>query len=323
MPHTNCKNKNSLLLQQSGKANKNMYITTLANISQSHQLGCAEDKRYFGCDPMHNAVLAILDGVAACIIRFERQSQKFRCPWVYYETASGKRRATFLSPKEFVGHKWLHNYSEVVNLETGAKYQVSDEQCTCPYWFNAVGTGQERACPHQKLRCELLGQSLTEAIGIIDPDNPPEGCLLQRTDDWIQMEYEVFAWEQKDSQEAPELKNLGRVVQEPQGIWTCGSKSSTGQLFQKIEDSFTFLLNYHGINYSQVLSALESQKAKQVNSYGVCHKCESNYDIPGVDANHCPKCGWVKPPLSRRAQRQRGLVAATAPAAFKNFVLVS
>ncbi len=78
-----------------------MNTLTVPNTSQSGQRSCAEGERCFGSDPMHNAVLAILDGVAARIVRFERQSKKFRSPWVYYETASGKRRATFLSPKEF------------------------------------------------------------------------------------------------------------------------------------------------------------------------------------------------------------------------------
>ncbi len=203
-----------------------MNTFTVPNTSQSGQLRCAEGERCFGSDPMHNAVLAVLDGLAAHIIRFERQSKKFRSPWVYYETSSGKRRATFLSPKEFRDYKWLNNYSVVVNLETGAKYQVDDKSCTCPHWFYAVRTGKQKTCQHQDMRSESIRQSLA--------------------------------------------------------------------------------------------------KAKQSSPYGVCHQCGSNYDIPGADdANHCPKCGWVEPPLSKVSQNQRGLVAATAPEAFEDFFLAS
>ncbi len=281
-------------------------------------------------DLMHNAYLAILDGVAAKIIKQKSKVGRGKVNWCYYETASGKRRATFLSPKEFVGYKWLHNYSVVVNLETGAKYQVTDESCTCPYWFYAVRTGKQKACKHQNMRSEFVSQSLAEAIGIIDPDNPPEGCILKRTDDWLQIEYEVFVWHKDYPKDTPYLKKLGRVVQEAHGIWTCGSKSATGQLYKKIKDSLAFLLNYHGIKYSQVLEALESRKASkskkatQPSPYGVCHQCGSNYDIPGADdANHCPQCGWVEPPLSTVSPKQQGLVAATTPEAFDDFFLAS
>ncbi len=115
------------------------------------------------CAQFHNSLLAVLGEAGAReIIRYKTKVGRGKVYWVYYRTQGDKKRATFLSPKEFQGYKWNSNYSEVVNLETGAKYQVSDDQCTCKYWFYAVRTGKEKACKHQNMRSEF-GQSLAKA----------------------------------------------------------------------------------------------------------------------------------------------------------------
>jgi hypothetical protein len=33
--------------------------------------------------------------------------------------------------------------------------------------------------------------------------------------------------------------------------------------------------------------------------YGLCHKCQSLVEIPGLDAFLCSQCGWVPEPLKR------------------------
>ncbi|MGF1488097.1 MAG: hypothetical protein ACFBSE_13495, partial [Prochloraceae cyanobacterium] len=84
-------------------------------------------------DIFHNALLAVLPQ-AEEILRYDRAVGRGRVCWAYYVSASGKKIATFVSPKEFRGYWWSKDYSTTVNLATGAKYQVSSNHCTCPSW---------------------------------------------------------------------------------------------------------------------------------------------------------------------------------------------
>ncbi len=234
-------------------------MSTVANTSQSDR------KR----DRINNAVLAILDGVAVKVIKFIKEVGRSRCPWVYYLTAEGKKRATFLSPKAFQGYRWNADYSKVVNLESGAVYEVGaprsgslrDRHCTCLSWYWEVRTGKKRACKHQDMRAEFVGKSLQKVIGIIDKDNLPKGCLLKRTDNPLAIEYWVYVLHKDNPYEKPGYKKLGRVRQEKQGIFAQGSRSYTGELLWDVEEAIAFLLSYHGMKYSQVLAAAAEVQA--------------------------------------------------------------
>ena len=113
-------------------------------------------------DSFHNAILAVLKPAQAIeVIRYKKNVGRGRVCWAYYKTENGKKRATFLSPKEFQGYRWNAKYSEVINLESGAVYQVSDRSCTCQFWHWKVRTGKKRTCKHQDMRAEFEGKSLT------------------------------------------------------------------------------------------------------------------------------------------------------------------
>jgi hypothetical protein len=36
---------------------------------------------------------------------------------------------------------------------------------------------------------------------------------------------------------------------------------------------------------------------KSLATCNICHECHSYYEIPGLDANYCPQCGWVEDPI--------------------------
>ncbi|MDJ0718344.1 MAG: hypothetical protein QNJ54_29650 [Prochloraceae cyanobacterium] len=223
-------------------------------------------------DRIQNAVLAILKGVAVKVIRFIKKLGRGHCPWVHYETPEGKRRATFLSPKAFSGYSWNAKYSEVVNLETGAVYQVSDRSCTCQFWHWKVRTGKKRTCKHQDMRAEFEGKSLTKKIALqketihIDPNNPPAGCILRRTDDWMSAEYEVLVKSPNPSNDSPETKLLGRVVEQKDGIFAIAHQCKTGVMTWDIEEAIAYLLYSHGMNYKQFNEAeVDKTAIKELN----------------------------------------------------------
>ena len=109
-------------------------------------------------DPFRIAILAILyEAEAREIIRYKTKVGKSKVYWAYYLTASGKKRATFISPKEFQGYRWFDEFSTVINMKSGEVYQVSDRHCTCPSWEYQVKTGKKSQCKHQVMRSSLAG----------------------------------------------------------------------------------------------------------------------------------------------------------------------
>ncbi|MGF1488177.1 MAG: SWIM zinc finger family protein [Prochloraceae cyanobacterium] len=107
-------------------------------------------------DQFHNALLAVLPQ-AEQILRYDRAVGRGKVYWAYYRTEEGKKRATFISPKEFQGYRWFDDFSTVVNLENGSTYQVSDKYCTCRSWEYQVKTGKKSQCKHQVMRSSLAG----------------------------------------------------------------------------------------------------------------------------------------------------------------------
>ena len=94
-------------------------------------------------DTFQNAILAVLASAGAKeVIRYKSQVGRGKVYWVYYATNKGKHRATFISPKEFKGYRWFDDFSTVVNLESGAVYEVSESYCSCPSWKYQVLTGK-------------------------------------------------------------------------------------------------------------------------------------------------------------------------------------
>ncbi|MDJ0718811.1 MAG: hypothetical protein QNJ54_32060 [Prochloraceae cyanobacterium] len=224
-------------------------------------------------DLFSNAILAVLKPAQAIeVIRYNKNVGRGRVYWAYYKTKNGKKRATFISPKEFKGYRWNSKYSEVVNLETGAVYQVSDRHCTCQFWHWKVRTGKKRTCKHQDMRAEFEGKSLSKTIAPqketthIDPNNPPAGFILRRTDDWMSSEYEVLVQHTHASNDSPETKLLGRVVEQKDGIFAIAHQCKTGVMTWDISEAIAYLLYSHGMNYKQFNEAQVDKTAiEEVN----------------------------------------------------------
>ncbi len=118
-------------------------------------------------DLFHNALLAVLPK-AAKIERYCREVGRGKVYWAYYVTSEGKKRATFISPKEFQGYKWFDLFSTVVNLENGSTYQVSDKYCSCRSWEYQVKTGKKKTCKHQDMRAEYIGVNLSDSLPVVN-----------------------------------------------------------------------------------------------------------------------------------------------------------
>ncbi len=268
-------------------------------------------------DCIYNSLSAIFARTSIKVIKFIKELGRGRCPWLHFELPSGKRLATFISPKAFQGYKWFNSFSEVVNLETGAVYQVSaplrgsafaDRHCTCQFWHWKVRTGLEyffikgsphkadkllspadkltkrtslnknnifrkkRTCKHQDMRAEFEGKSLAKTIAPqketthIDPNNPPAGCILRRTDDWMSAEYEVLFKSPNPSNDSPETKLLGRVVEQKDGIFAIAHQCKTGVMTWDISEAIAYLLYSHGMDYKQFNKAEQDKTAlEEVN----------------------------------------------------------
>ncbi|MGF1489876.1 MAG: hypothetical protein ACFBSE_22545, partial [Prochloraceae cyanobacterium] len=104
-------------------------------------------------DLLCNALLVALSKAKAIAIeKYKTLVGRGKVYWAYYVTKEGKKRATFISPKEFQGYRWFNDFSTVINMKSGEIYQVSDRHCTCKSWQYHVKTGERKTCKHQRMR---------------------------------------------------------------------------------------------------------------------------------------------------------------------------
>ncbi len=158
------------------KSNFTFSMSTIPNIKErsghrSHNFSFLSDSISTSTretkDLFHNALLAILPQ-AEQILRYDRTVGRGKVYWAYYRTEEGKKRATFISPKEFQGYKWFDLFSTVVNLENGSTYQVTDNYCSCPSWEYQVKTGKKKTCKHQDMRAEYIGVNLSDSLPVVN-----------------------------------------------------------------------------------------------------------------------------------------------------------
>ena len=247
-------------------------------------------------DLFHNALIAVLDGVASRIINYKTQVGRGKVNWCHYEAPSGQRFATFISPKAFTGYKWNCDYSEVVNLETGASYRVSESHCTCSAWKYEVRAGKKAQCKHQVMRAEFVGKTLLQQhIFKVNPDLVPEGLKLQRSDDYTCCEYYLKAWHKENPFSAPYLKRLGRIIETDRGFMASGMRGVARPIFSYQQDAVAWLLQYNGISYQDIVSAYRESQKPQVEGHK-CHKCGGSDLIPTWpnEPDYCPQCGWLE-----------------------------
>lgn len=223
---------------------------------------------------LQSSALAILsDANAVKIIKFKLTGRS-NCPWAYYEKADGKRAATFISPKEFVGYKWVNNYSEVVNLATGDRYRVADSYCTCPdfiYRRRKDGT----KCKHQQMRAEFVGNLEEKVLALavdINEKELPTGCWLQRTDNWVTEEYKLHCYTRvlRGSWEV-DIATLGYLSKSIKGI--AARTRSGDRFFSSTKAAANFLISYSGFVKSEI-ERLYSEKHLQD-----CYETEQEEDL--------------------------------------------
>ena len=157
-----------------------------------------------------NAIAAILEGAARAIRKFG-VAVRNRCPWVSYINQAGKVCSHFIKRNAFKGYhfKFGNSVAVVTNLETGKQYTVSLTTSYCDCKSFKFAPFPKPPCKHIKMVAELRGdleqviaqseldQHIEQQAQIvapcIDEKDLPKGCSLQRTEDWISLEYYVYA----------------------------------------------------------------------------------------------------------------------------------
>ena len=277
-------------------------------------------------DPFQNAILAVLASAGAKeVIRYKSQVGRGKVYWVYYGTNKGKRRATFISPKEFKGYRWFDDFSTVVNLESGAVYEVSSSKCTCPSWKYQVKAGKKEQCKHQAMRSEHVGVNLSSLLPSseetnsdrtlydrfvlksnpykLNPNVLDRGLSFERSDDYTYREYYLKAWSLPNRKTIPVQKRIGRIIETDDGFMVAGMRGMARAIYKLQRDAINWILNYNGISLEQIKAAyIESQQPIKPQ----CDRCGNELKYVGwiTEPDLCPNCGWVEKKLTERELRR-------------------
>lgn len=210
-----------------------------------------------------NAILAVLASAGAKeVIRYKSQVGRGKVYWVYYTTNKGLRRATFISPKTFQGYRWFDDFSTVVNLESGAVYEVSESYCSCPSWKYQVLTGKKQQCKHQVMRSEHIGVNLSDSLPTpqqqeandpftprptknsykLNPAHLGDGLSLERSDDYTYREYYLKAWSLPNRKSLPVQKRIGRIIETDDGFMAAGRRGMARAIYKLQRDAINWKL---------------------------------------------------------------------------------
>jgi hypothetical protein len=89
----------------------------------------------------------------------------------------------------------------------------------------------------------------------------PTGSYLQRTDDWMSLEYRVWIYCRKTRLEQDEIpwttKCIGRIVEQDNGIIAYRPNSGIGQVFNSKYDAIAYLIRNAGYSLEQVAEAFQ------------------------------------------------------------------
>ncbi len=248
-------------------------------------------------EKLKNAVAAIVGTAIRTIKRFVSVLHN-KCNLVVYVDASGRTCSTFLRRDAFSGYDFRFEGEKciVTNKETGDIYTVAFDKCTCPAFKYAPKEQCKHQRMVAELRGELsIEQSVAECnhpramTGLdahfcpdcrksieygtsayntvlqrtkeIDPNNVPKGCLLKRSDDWTCMEFDVHvaAIERQKGLPTPVLKNIGRLVQHSDGIYTYRVRSGIARTFNTTRDALAYLVQVVGTSFEEIAAAFEQR----------------------------------------------------------------
>lgn len=215
------------------------------------------------------AIACVLEG-AAKAIRKCGVAARNRCPWVSYVNQAGGVCSQFLKRSLFQGYhfQFKNGLAVVTNLETGAQYTTSLEPqlfCTCQAF--KFSPSPKPPCKHIKMVAEVLGQSLEQAIAPqpqyvgVDETDLPRGCFLQRSEDRVLAEYNVWIHCVEIFRGVPTLtkKCVGRLVEGMNGSLSAYlPRSGNPDNFTGTGDAVNFLVKRAGYRLIDVASALDA-----------------------------------------------------------------
>lgn len=140
--------------------------------------------------------------------------------------------------------------------------QQSSVECT----HSRAITGLDcHYCPDCKKSIEYgtaAYEAMLNRVEEIDPNNAPKGCILKRSDDWASMEYDVHVAviERHRGVPTPVLKNIGRIVQYPEGIHAYRVRSGIGHTFQSARDAIAHLVRVVGTSFDEIATAFDERE---------------------------------------------------------------
>lgn len=150
--------------------------------------------------------------------------------------------------------------------------QQADSQCT---HANAITGLDGYYCPDCKKTIDQGTAAYNEILNrkpakhkkaiSIDLLEVPAGCRLERTDDWIALEYYVHAWGYQNIRGVRSLvqKNIGRIVQMSDGIYTYRVNSGIARTFETCADAIAYLVQVVGTSFEEIAAAYEERMVFQ------------------------------------------------------------
>ncbi|HEY9781837.1 MAG TPA: hypothetical protein V6D09_17070 [Leptolyngbyaceae cyanobacterium] len=114
-----------------------------------------------------------------------------------------------------------------------------------------------------------LEQHLEEQAAAIAPEHPlidpldvPEGCILERSEDWLNLEYFVRAHVivRVKGVPTPQIKTLGRLIETGKGICAYANFSSIARYFPDNESAIRYLAGVASTSLNQIAEAFEQHE---------------------------------------------------------------
>ncbi|MGF1489117.1 MAG: hypothetical protein ACFBSE_18675 [Prochloraceae cyanobacterium] len=235
-------------------------------------------------DNIHNALLVALSKAKAIAIeKYKTLVGRGKVYWAYYVNKEGKKRATFISPKEFQGYRWFNDFSTVINMKSGEIYQVSDRHCTCKSWQYHVKTGKRKTCKHQRMRqLEILPHkfpvvNLSDSLPTIAPSsNQPKlkviskpksqqlnldriqlkpGLTLEKIKDSTKIGCYLKAWHKNNPLSTPRLKKIGELYPSDRGFKVSTIGQKTKLLVSELQNAIDSILRQINVTYESINEA--------------------------------------------------------------------
>lgn len=237
---------------------------------------------------LKNAIAAVVGRAVTSVKRFATALHN-KCNLVVYVDWFGRTCCQFIKKDALTGYhfEFSGNICLITNKQTGDVYSVTYapvlKSCTCPAY--RYSPPPKQLCKHINMVAELKGdleQAITpsrnayaqvelnqyieeqaDSIALeIDLNNVPKGCRLERSDDWMSLEYYVHVWGYQRIRGIPTvlMKNIGRLVQYPDGIYAYTVASGIGRTFSSTTDAIAYLVRVVGTSFREIAQAFQARE---------------------------------------------------------------